>query len=73
MSDDEVRHNAPHRVPPEIHQHLRAARTEFRHSLQAMLPPEFVEHRRAARREMLLAARSLIDHALERLEKSQGS
>ncbi len=71
MTDEEVRHKAPHLAPPEVRQHLRAARTEFRHSLEAMLPPEFVEHRRAARREMLLAARSLIEHALEQMEKSQ--
>jgi len=33
-----------------------------------MLPPGFLEHRRAARKEMLLAARSLIDHALKRMD-----
>jgi hypothetical protein len=39
-------------------------------SVEILLPPEFIAHRKAARREMLLAARSLIDHALERMAKS---
>lgn len=42
---------------------------EFRSSLQSLLPAEFWEHRRAARREMLLAARSLLDAAIERIEQ----
>jgi hypothetical protein len=52
----------------ETREHLRAARRRMRESYKSFLPPEFVEHRREARREMLLAARSLIDHALERME-----
>ncbi|UCF61492.1 MAG: hypothetical protein JSV37_02090 [Anaerolineaceae bacterium] len=57
------------RWPPEdTRQHMRAARSELRESYKSLFPPEFVEHRRAARREMLLALRSLIDHALERME-----
>ena len=32
------------------------------------LPPGFIEHRRKARREMLLAWRSMIDAALERMD-----
>jgi len=38
-----------------------------------MVPPEFLQHRRAARREALLAARSLIDHVLKRLEEAEKS
>lgn len=55
-------------LPEDSWQHLKAARREFRKGLEAFLPPEVRQHRDAARREMLLAARSLIDHALERLE-----
>ena len=55
-------------VPEEAREHLKSARDEFRKSIEGMLPPEFLEHRRAARKEMLLAARSLIDHALKRME-----
>lgn len=60
-------------IPEEARAHFRAARQEVRKSMEALFPPEFMHHRRAARREMLLAARSLIDHALERLEARQGS
>ena len=44
---------------------------EFRSSLHSLLPAEFWEHRRAARREMLLAARSLLDAAIERIEQQE--
>lgn len=58
-----------HEWPPdETREHFRAARKAFRHSFKTLLPPDFIKHRRKARREMLLAARSLIDHALEKLE-----
>jgi hypothetical protein len=57
------------RWPPEdTRQHMKTARAELRESYRSLFPPEFVRHRRAARREMLLALRSLVDHALERME-----
>ena len=55
-------------IPEEVRQHVRAAREEMRESIQSFLPPGFVEHRRNARKEMLLAWRSLIDSAIERME-----
>ncbi len=58
-------------LPEETREHLHAARREWRTSMEMLLPPEFVQHRRAARREMLLAARSLIDHALKRMEERE--
>lgn len=62
------------RVPEEARQHMRAAREELRHSIESLLPPEFVEHRRKARREMLLAWRSFIDRAIQRIdEKDAGT
>ena len=57
------------KIPEEVRQHVRAAREEMRESIKAFLPPEFIEHRRKAGREMLLAWRSLIDAALERMEE----
>jgi len=57
-------------VPEEAREHFRNARDEFRKSVEEMLPPEFLEHRRRARKEMLLAARSLIDHALKRMDET---
>lgn len=59
-------------ISDEALAHARAARQELRRSAEALLPPGFVEHRRAARREMLLAARSVIDVALERIEAREG-
>jgi len=57
-------------MPDEARQHLRQAREEMRASLRMLVPPEYVQHRRAARREALLAMRSLLDHALKRLDES---
>lgn len=56
-------------VPDETREHLKAAREEMRKSVETLLPPGYLEHRRAARREFLLAARSLIDAALKRMEE----
>jgi len=62
------------RWPPEdTRQHMKAARSKMRESYKSLFPPEFVEHRRAARREMLLALRSLIDHALDRMEAKEST
>ena len=58
-------------IPEDAHQHLRAARQAMRQGMETFLPPEFIDHGRAARREMLLAARSLIDHALKRMDEGR--
>ena len=58
-------------IPENVRQHVRAAREEMRESIKAFLPPGFVEHRKKARKEMLLAWRSLIDSALERLDNKK--
>jgi hypothetical protein len=55
-------------LPEEVRQHAENAREEMRKSWATLLPPEFIAHRRKARKEMLLAARGLINHALDRLE-----
>jgi hypothetical protein len=54
-------------IPDDTRQHLHAARQAFRESIEALLPAGYIEKRKVARREALLAARSLIDHALERM------
>ncbi len=59
------------KIPEDVRQHVRAAREEWRESVKAFLPPEFIEHRRKARKEMLLAWRSVIDTALERMEEKE--
>jgi L-lactate utilization protein LutB len=49
---------------------IRGFRTEVKSALEPLMPPEeFRTHCRAARKEMLLAFRSLIDAAIEELEK----
>jgi hypothetical protein len=58
------------KIPDETRQHIHAAREEFHKSMEGMLPPGFKEHHRKARREMLLAWRSLIDAAVERMDKA---
>jgi hypothetical protein len=58
-------------IPEEVRQHMQAAREEVRESIKAFLPPGFVEHRKKARKEMLLAWRSLIDSALERMDEKK--
>jgi hypothetical protein len=56
-------------VPKEAREHARAARKAMRKSFEAIFPPEFVEERRTARKEMLLAFRSMLDAAIERVDE----
>ncbi len=58
-------------IPEDVLEHAKSARREFRKSLESFFPPGFLEHTHAARREALLAFRSLIDHALERMEQER--
>ena len=59
------------KIPEEVRQHARAAREELRESVKSFLPPEFFEHRKKARKEMLLAWRSMIDAALQRMDTKE--
>jgi hypothetical protein len=64
----------PRLVPDEVLEHASNAREELRKSVAALLPSlpaEFTSHRLAARKEMLLAVRSLIDSAIDRVEKAE--
>jgi len=67
----EKTHHAAEMSPriKEARDHARAARASMRKSLEELIPHGFIEHRRAARKEMLLAMRSLLDAAIERMEK----
>jgi hypothetical protein len=74
MDDTKQRKPFEDKIPEEARKHMRAAHEELRESIRVFLPPEFSEHRRKAGREILLAWRSLIDRALERVdEKESGS
>ena len=61
------------KIPDEVRKHFQAARRELRAGIQAMLPPDVLQHGRRARREMLLAWRSAIDAALDRLADQDGA
>ena len=69
--DEHTTHRRPFeaKIPEDVRQHARAAREEVRESVKAFLPAEFWEHSKKARKEMLLAWRSMIDAALERMDK----
>ncbi len=61
-----------HEEDPNIHearQHIHAAREEMRRTVEAMLPPGVVAHKRAARREWLLAMRSMVNAAIDHMER----
>jgi hypothetical protein len=58
-------------IPEGARQHAKAAREEMHKSFEALFPPEFIQHRRAARKEMLLAAREMLNYAIERLEAKE--
>ncbi|MGB9674196.1 MAG: hypothetical protein ACPL3P_08670 [Anaerolineales bacterium] len=72
MTENNSTHEKPFEkhIPEEAREHLRAARKEIRQGFEALFPPEFVEHRRKARKEVLLAWRSMIDHAIQRMEQT---
>ena len=57
------------RIPEEARQHFRAAREEMRKGLETLLPEGFLEHRKSARREVLMAWRSILDSAIERMDE----
>lgn len=67
MNDLESREKNPHLK--EARQHMRAARSAMRKSFEAFMPAGFIENRREARKEALLALRSMLDAAIQRMEK----
>ena len=66
MAEDKKHREHREWLSDEVREHLRSARAEMRESVKAVFPPAFLEHRRAARKEFLLAARELINGAIER-------
>lgn len=69
MTEETTMPKRPSILPDETREHLKAAREEMRKSVETLLPPGFLEHRRAARKEFLLAARSLLDAAIKRMDE----
>ncbi len=58
-------------IPEETRQHYKKAREEMSEAVKGFLPEGFMDHRRAARKEMLLAMRSLLDSAIQRMDKKE--
>jgi hypothetical protein len=58
-------------IPEDARKHFEAAGEELRKAWEGMFPPGTVEHRRKAGREMLLAFRSLLDAALEKMNEEK--
>lgn len=56
-------------IPEEAREHFRAAREEMREGVKTLLPEGFLEHRKGARREMMLAWRSMLDAAIQRMDE----
>lgn len=53
----------------DAREHMRNAHAAMRKSFEALMPPGYIENRRKARKEWLLAVRSLVDAAIEKVEK----
>ena len=53
----------------DAHEHLKAARDSVYKSMESLVPAGFLENRRKAKKEVLLAVRTLIDAAIEKIEK----
>ncbi len=63
-----------HEINPKVREarmHAQTAREEMGRAFESLLPPRFVEHRRAARRDWLLALRSWLAAAIDRLDRME--
>jgi len=56
-------------IPEETREHYKKAREEMREAVLRFLPEGVVEHHRNARREMMLAWRSMLDHAIKKMDE----
>lgn len=56
-------------VPEEAREHYKKARKEMREVVKGFLPEGVLEHHRNARREMMLAWRSMLDHAIKKMDE----
>jgi hypothetical protein len=54
--------------PSEFSQHMKAACSSAVEQWKSLIPKEFWQHGREAKREMLLAFRTVVDGAIDRLE-----
>lgn len=71
MSENKFEHLKDNPNLKEAREHMKAAHSEMHKSLESLLPEGFMERRRKARKEMLLAVRSLVEAAIEKVEEKQ--
>jgi hypothetical protein len=71
MSEEPVKEQTKVSPVEEAREHMHAARKAMRQTMMAWIPEGYFEHRRAARKEVLLAMRSLVDAAIERVGKEK--
>jgi len=70
MEDTSHKENEKH-IPEEARKHFELASEELRKAWEGMFPPGTVEHRRKAGKEMLMAFRSLLDAAIDKIEETK--
>jgi hypothetical protein len=58
-------------IPEEAREHYRNARNEMREAAKLLFPAGFLERRRAARKEMMMAFRSMLDSAIEKMDEKE--
>jgi hypothetical protein len=56
-------------IPEETRAHYKKAHEEMREVVKGFLPEGVLEHHRNARREMMLAWRSMLDHAIKKMDE----
>jgi len=71
MSEEPAKEQTKVGAVEEAREHMHAARKAMRQTMMAWIPEGYLEHRRAARKEVLLAMRSLVDAAIERVGKEK--
>ena len=64
----ETEKNFKREIPEEAREHYRNARKEMREAAKLLFPEGYLERRRAARKEMMLAVRSMLDAAIQKME-----
>jgi hypothetical protein len=62
---------AEEKTQSEFVQHMKAAASSAGKQWKSLIPKEFWQHGREAKREMLLAFRTVVDGAIDRLEASE--
>lgn len=71
MPAEEKKEDTRRSPDEELVKDLLRIYVSFKRGVRDVLPPEFWSHTRNSRKEGLLALRSLLDRAIERLEREE--